>query len=296
MTAYHLLGREGARRIAWWRPLVEFVVVLVLFFGIFAAMIALFDAADQAFNPAVKAMGDFEFVDTPWLALAAGSIPAANIPAAFLAARIRGRRPAALWSTEHHFRWRIFGLALMPALVFFGAELAFSVARAPENATAASDGGFTLARFGALCILIALIPLQALSEELVFRGSLVQVVGQWTRSPWVAYLVPALLFVSVHNYDWRGQLSVLTFALCGAFLTWSTGGLEASLAVHAVANTLSFVTDPFHVYVAGLAEATVVDVVASINATVLATAAIWWLVTRAGGIASKSCQASLTPA
>ena len=253
MTAYHLLGREGARRIAWWRPLVEFVVVLVLFFGIFAAMIALFDAADQAFNPAVKAMGDFEFVDTPWLALAAGSIPAANIPAAFLAARIRGRRPAALWSTEHHFRWRIFGLALMPALVFFGAELAFSVARAPENATAASDGGFTLARFGALCILIALIPLQALSEELVFRGSLVQVVGQWTRSPWVAYLVPALLFVSVHNNGWRGQLSVLTFALCGAFLTWSTGGLEAS-----------------------------------ISATILATAAICWLIARASGIVSKS--------
>ena len=293
MTAYHLLGREGAQRIAWWRPLVEFVVVLVLFFGIFAVMMALFDAADQAFNPAVKAMGDFEFVDTPWLALAAGLIPAANIPAAFLAARVRGRRPAALWSTEHHFRWRIFGLALMPALVFFGVELAFSVARAPENAAAASDGGFTLARFGALCILIALIPL---SEELVFRGSLVQVVGQWTRSPWVAYLVPALMFVSVHSYDWRGQLSVLTFALCGAFLTWSTGGLEASLAVHAVANTLAYVTDPFHVYVAGLAEATVVDVVVSISATVLATAAIWWLVTRAGGIASKSCQASLTPA
>ena len=99
-------------------------------------------------------------------------------------------------------------------------------------------------------------------------------------------MVPALLFVSVHNYDWRGQLSVLTFALCGAFLTWSTGGLEASLAVHAVANTLAFVTDPFHVYVAGLAEATVVDVVVSISATVLATAAIWWLVTRADGIAS----------
>ncbi|MBA5245062.1 type II CAAX prenyl endopeptidase Rce1 family protein [Corynebacterium haemomassiliense] len=167
-------------------------------------------------------------------------------------------------------------------------QLAFSVARAPENATAGSDGGFTLARFGALCILIALIPLQALSEELVFRGSLVQVVGQWTRSPWVAYVVPALLFVSVHNYGWGGQLDVLAFALCGAFLTWSTGGLEAALAVHAVANTLSFVTDPFHVKVAGLAEATVVDAVASISATVLATAAIWWLIARAGGIASKS--------
>ena len=84
---------------------------------------------------------------------------------------------------------------------------------------------------------------------------------------------------------------MLTFALCGAFLTWSTGGLEASLAVHAVhavANTLSFVTDPFHVQVAGLAEATVVDVVASISATVLATAAIWWFIARVGGIASKS--------
>ena len=290
MTAYHLLGREGARRIAWWRPLVEFVVVLVLFFGIFAAMLALFDAADQAFNPAVKAMSDFEFVDTPWLALAVGSMEAATIPAAFLAARVRSRRPAALWSVEYRFRWRIFGLALVPALVVFGAELAFSVARAPENATAASDGGFTLARFGALCILIALVPLQALSEELVFRGSLVQVVGQWTRSPWVAYLVPALLFISVHNYGWRGQLSVLGFALCGAFLTWSTGGLEASLAVHAVANTLAFVPDPFHVHVAGLAEATVGDAVASIIATVLATAVIWWLVARAGGTASKSRQ------
>ena len=78
-------------------------------------------------------------------------------------------------------------------------------------------------------------------------------VGQWTRSPWVAYLVPALLFVSVHNNGWRGQLSVLTFALCGAFLTWSTGGLEAS-----------------------------------ISATILATAAICWLIARASGIVSKS--------
>ncbi|MBA5245063.1 hypothetical protein [Corynebacterium haemomassiliense] len=92
MTAYHLLGREGARHVAWWRPLLEFVVVFVLFFGIFAAMLALFDAADQVFNPALKAMGDFEFVDTPWLALAAGSMYAATIPAAFLAARVRGRR------------------------------------------------------------------------------------------------------------------------------------------------------------------------------------------------------------
>ena len=281
MGSYHLLGRDGAPRVAWWRPLLEFVVVLILFFGIYAAMLALFSAADQFFNPSVKAMGEFEFVDTPWLALAAGSIEAATIPAAFIAAWLRGRRPSALWSVERRFRWRIFGIALVPALVAFGAELGYTLWRSEP-----AEGAFTAENFGAMCILVALIPLQALSEELVFRGSLVQAVGQWTRSPWVAYLVPAFMFVSVHDYGWRGQLSVATFALCGAFLTWATGGLEASLAVHAVANTLAILPDPFHVPVAGLAEATVGDAVASIGATVLATAAIWWLV--ASGTAAKS--------
>lgn len=275
MGTYHLLGRDG--RVSWWRPLVEFVLVLALFFAIYAAMLALFDAADTLFDPAVKALGDFEFVDTPWLALAAGTIETATIPAAFIAARVVGRRPAVLWSVEYRFRWRIFAVALVPALVFFGAELVFSMWRGAREI-----GAFSVANFGALCILLALIPLQALSEELVFRGSLVQVVGQWTRSAWVAYLVPAFLFVSFHDYGWKGQLSVLVFALCGAFLTWSTGGLEASLAVHAVANTFAFVPDPFHVHVAGLAEVTVGEMVASISMTLLATAVIWWLLVNRG--------------
>ena len=51
MGSYHLLGRDGASRVAWWRPLLELVIVLILFFGIFAAMLALFSAADQFFNP-----------------------------------------------------------------------------------------------------------------------------------------------------------------------------------------------------------------------------------------------------
>ena len=275
MGTYHLLGRDG--RVSWWRPLVEFVLVLALFFAIYAAMLALFDAADTLFDPAVKALGDFEFVDTPWLALAAGTIETATIPAAFIAARVVGRRPAALWSVEYRFRWRIFAVALVPALVFFGAELVFSMWRGAREI-----GAFSAANLGALCILLALIALQALSEELVFHGSLVQVVGQWTRSAWVAYLVPAFLFVSFHDYGWKGQLSVLVFALCGAFLTWSTGGLEASLAVHAVANTFAFVPDPFHVHVAGLAEVTVGEMLASISMTLLATAVIWWLLANRG--------------
>ena len=282
MGSYHLLGRDGAPRVAWWRPLLEFSLVLALFFALYAAMLALFDAADTLFDPAVKAMGDFEFVDTPWLALAAGTIETATIPAAFIAARVRGRRLAALWSVEYRFRWRIFAVALVPPLVLFGAQLAYWMWRGAQDM-----GDFGAANFGALCILIALIPLQALSEELVFRGSLVQVVGQWTHSAWVVYLVPAFLFVSFHDYGWKGQLSVLTFALCGAFLTWSTGGLEASLAVHAVANTFAFVPDPFHVHVAGLAEVTVGETVASISMTVLATVAIWWLLANRG-TAAKS--------
>ena len=41
MGTYHLLGRDGAPRVAWWRPLLEFFLVLALFFAALTAQITL---------------------------------------------------------------------------------------------------------------------------------------------------------------------------------------------------------------------------------------------------------------
>lgn len=43
-----------------------------------------------------------------------------------------------------------------------------------------------------------------------------------------------------HAYNWVGLIDIAIFAVCTAVLTWRTGGLEASIALHAVSNTIFF--------------------------------------------------------
>ena len=49
-----------------------------------------------------------------------------------------------------------------------------------------------------------------------------------------------MLFVASHAYNWIGLIDIAIFAVCTAVLTWRTGGLEASIALHAIGNTVFF--------------------------------------------------------
>lgn len=289
MSSYHLLGRaqrfpadrdraaagDRAPRPAWWRPLAELILALVLLAALTSAATGLFYLYERVAQPEVSAFEEFTFADHPYLALATFIGWVAAIPAGFIAARLAGRNPRALWSVELRFRWRNFALALLPALVFLGAEGAYAIITS-ERSTAT----ITPVNVAALVVIVAMAPLQSLSEELFFRGSLVQITGQWFTPAFVAYLLPLLFFLSGHHYGWQGMISVAVFALCASFLTYTTRGIEAAAAVHAVGNTFAYAPDAFGVDGVDLAATSTSDLVLSVLATVAATAVDYVLITR----------------
>lgn len=286
---YHLLGRlrrltasvddragEAApTRSRWWCPFLELVLALVFLVALTSVATGAFFVLENVFHPSPSAFDEFEFANHPYLALVTFIGWVAALPAGFLAARIVGRDPRALWSVKGRFRWDYFTLALVPALFFLGAEGIYAIALSDwANAT------FKPVNFAALAVILALVPLQSLSEELFFRGSLVQITGRWFSSAWVAYILPLLFFLSGHHYGWQGMVSVAVFAVCASFLTHVTGGIEAAAAIHAVGNTFAYAPDAFGVNGVDLAIASSRDLAVSVVLTLATAVAVFVLVKR----------------
>ncbi|MEH0147310.1 CPBP family intramembrane glutamic endopeptidase [Corynebacterium sp. Q4381] len=156
-----------------------------------------------------------------------------TLPAPFLAAWLTKRNPAELLSVERRIRWGVAGRALAASCAVYGA--AALAAAASGRMIAFGDPARAL-RFTAYALVV--VTAQSAAEELIFRGALPQIVGTWARSPWVAYGVPAALFLPLHATDGWGYVDIAVFTACAGWLTWFTGGVEAAIALHAAGNLL----------------------------------------------------------
>jgi uncharacterized protein len=89
---------------------------------------------------------------------------------------------------------------------------------------------------------LLLTPLQAATEELVFRGYLMQSMRTFTRSPLVIVAVSSLLFMLPHLWNpeaQHGVLIVLLYVLIAVFLaavTLRDGRMELAIGAHAAIN------------------------------------------------------------
>jgi uncharacterized protein len=92
---------------------------------------------------------------------------------------------------------------------------------------------------------LILIPIQTSTEELVFRGYLMQAFSLMTKHTWIPLVLSAVLFASLHSanpeiaaygFGWMIPF-YLGMGLILAWITLYTGGLEASLGIH-IANNL----------------------------------------------------------
>lgn len=95
--------------------------------------------------------------------------------------------------------------------------------------------------FGAALILT---PLQAAGEEFAFRGVTFRIFGCWTRSPRTGLVLGVLAssvgFGLFHAATDPWLIFYYTATGVGmAIITWLTGGLECSIAIHTINNTLS---------------------------------------------------------
>ncbi|KAB1658424.1 CPBP family intramembrane glutamic endopeptidase [Pseudoclavibacter sp. CFCC 11306] len=243
----------------WWRPLltlllavVYYLVLSVLLFVVYG--IAMF-ANSRSGLAGLEGLDTSRVTDPMTLSLLLVSV-ILMAPAVLLACLSTGLRPwRHMLSVTSRIRWRWMLWCVMPAVVtFVGTQLLVSVLTIIASLTTggisdheASELSSTQGWVGwptyvvLLGMIIVLVPLQAATEEIVFRGLILQTVGGWVRRPWLAAIPSVLLFTAGHGYGFWGQLSIVVFAVTTVWLTIRTGGLEASIALHVVNNVLLFV-------------------------------------------------------
>jgi CAAX amino terminal protease family. len=239
----------------WWRPLVAVLLTGVFFLGVslliaIPVFIVLFaSGAVDLLGPAAQdQLLEYLTPDMarPWtLLFGLGSIIVV-LPLVPLALRIAGIRPSGvrvnlLHSVLFSLRWRWLAVALIPAAVVWIAALVVQVgigiALGDELLPFSTDVPTYLL---SLLLVVLLVPVQAATEEYLYRGVLLQSVGAWVRWAPVTVVVSSVVFAFSHAYDGWGIATVGVMGVGFAVATIRTGGLEAAIALHAINNIGAF--------------------------------------------------------
>ncbi len=186
------------------------------------------------------------------------------------------RRSAWLWSVSPGMRWRyllatfIVGVAVLNAVMLLFSGLP---AWAPQD------------RAGVFVVAIVLTaPLQAVAEEVFFRGYLLQAFGMVWRNSWFAIGASALLFALFHGtQNVPLFLDRLAFGLIAGALVWRTGGLEAGIGAHIANNLGAFLWAALTSSVAGaraVQELTWLAATQDVLGFALFAAIAWWVAAR----------------
>ena len=155
--------------------------------------------------------------------------------AQFMVRMVHRRRVAWLSSVQPGLRWRYLVVVAVVATVVLNAVYWVTSGRTDFVWNPQANAWVWLV------IIVLLAPLQAAGEEYLFRGYLMQVLGTFVRQKWLVVLVSAVVFTLIHGtQNLPLMLDRFAFgALMGALVVL-TGGLEASVAAHAVNNVFAF--------------------------------------------------------
>lgn len=226
----------------WWRS------VLGVVFGV-SMFLLLTGVVSQAVVTLVWSLtaADYSFVDyyreafafeRPTGMVATNLGIATLIPIAWvLMLGVHQVRPRWLSSVQPRIRWRYLLGSLLVAVVALNGVLLLSTLVAGEELRFAPQPGF----WGFLVAILLTSPLQAIAEEVFFRGYLLQALGSLVAQPWFGVVVSAVVFALLHGVQNPALFaSRLAFGLLAGVLVWRTGGLEAGIAAHIVNNVFAY--------------------------------------------------------
>ena len=144
------------------------------------------------------------------------------------------RRLSWMWSVSPGVRWRYGILCFAAALVIVGAVTAYNWFTGTGWNPPGGWGWYAV-------VIVATTPFQALAEEMMFRGYLMQAFGAIVRNVWFPIVCTSVVFALFHGLQnpWLFG-SRLLFGVLAGILVWKTGGLEAGVAIHIVNNLCAF--------------------------------------------------------
>jgi membrane protease YdiL (CAAX protease family) len=205
--------------------------------------------AVKAPAPIIRATAP-QLLDTPVVALivSLAGISLA-LPLVLAVTRWIGARPVGtLASVTGRLRWRWLGWCMLFAFLTTVVFLLFavvvtwtsgSVSAADNDPPVVSVTSATLiALVVCLPVVVTVTVVQSAAEEFVARGWLLQAVGGFTAGPWPAIGVQAGVFTVLHGFNGNvwGYAGLIGYAMLIGWLTVSTGGIEAGIALHVVSN------------------------------------------------------------
>lgn len=211
--------------------LVQLTVILYLVLGLEDALRRLADPAGRSPGLRAELLG-FAFLMVSIIA----SLPLMRLVLPWL-----HRRPWLSFITaKPRFDWTLFGRSLAAMLGLGLASLALTLALSPDALQWTADWR-KVTYFAPLAL--ALLPLQALAEEILFRGYFTQLAGRLTRRRSLRLLLPALIFAAAHSANPEAQFdfvwasaNYLLLALYLGAITLRSDGIEAAYGAHLGAN------------------------------------------------------------
>ncbi len=224
----------------WWRSLLGALVGVSMFLlltGVISqALVTLFWAPTAATTSYTSYYGEAFAFQRPVGMLATNLGIAVLIPISWaLMLGVHQMRPRWLSSVRPGIRWRYLLGCLVIAVVSLNGVMLLSTLDEPLRF--APQAGF----WGFLVVIVLTSPLQAVAEEVFFRGYLMQALGSLVAQPWFGVVVSAVVFALLHGVQNVPLFaSRLAFGLLAGLLVWRTGGLEAGIAAHIVNNVFAY--------------------------------------------------------
>jgi membrane protease YdiL (CAAX protease family) len=224
----------------WWRPLLGLLLLGVVYMVAATVVVLLTVATGVGTDFAQQDLAD------PVTLLVTNLSLIVAVPVVWLAwVAVHGMSRGWSSSVLARLRWRLVPPYTLMAVGTLGLGIGVAILLGfllgDEQATG------PVPSFGWLLVVVVLTtPLQSAAEEYLFRGYLSQCIAGWVRSrvagAVLAGVLTAALFSAAHvPGDVPTFLDRFAFGLAASAAVWLTGGLEASIVLHAVNNVLVFV-------------------------------------------------------